>query len=343
MLRRLLVLVALAGCPAQRPAPSERPAPPPVVVAPDAAPAPSPPSLLAIRASSGAAELVLVAPDGETRVVHTFRRRAGIADVKDLAVDGSRYAVLVEADSVDGSATGAPANVMSLVLGSLDGGAIAIGPADRGCVMHRCFESQVALAGDALVTTQLRSKATDLARYPFAAAPRPTRLEPRGVERPAFSADLAQVAYQRGKAIYVAPLGSAAASPVLSQGDVAALALAGSHLAVRTRAGALSHVTIDSGATTSLARLSAEPHPALHIAGAEVITTDGTSVVAIALDGGASRTLATGALVDVSADGLWVLVADAGVLSIFPTAGGDAIARHEIAAPFGNVRARLAP
>jgi hypothetical protein len=65
-------------------------------------------------------------------------------------------------------------------------------------------------------------------------------------------------------------------------------------------------------------------------------------VIALPLDGGSARTLATGALIDVSADGLWVLVSDSGVLSIIPTSGGDPIARHEVAAPFGNVRARLA-
>jgi hypothetical protein len=342
MTRRLLLLVALAGCPAPRPAPAERPAPPPVALAPDAAPAPSPPSVVAVRASSGAAELVVISPDGDTRVLHVFRRRAGIADVKDLAVDGDHYAVLVEADTVDGASTGAPANVMSLVLGSLDSGAIAIGPADRGCVMHRCFESQLALSGDSLVTTQLRSKATDLARYPFAAAPRPTRLEPRAVEHPAFSPDLTQLAYQRGKSIYVAPLGSAASSPLATQPDAATLALSGSHLVVRTRSGSVDHIATDTGSSTSLARLSPDPHPIVHLTATDVLTTDGTSVVSLPLSGGSPRTLATGSLIDVSADGLWALVSDSGVLSIIPTSGGDPIARHELAAPFGNVRARLA-
>jgi len=348
-MRRIVVLAALAGCPAP-PAPPERP-PEPTAVAVDAGPAPtvSPvPAVLAARAATGALELVRVDTSGDVRVLHTFGRRAGMPDVADLAVDAAsgRYAVLVEADTVDGASTTSPQNVMSLVLGTLDGDTVAVGPGDTGCVMHHCFESAIVIApgGASIVTTLHRSRASDLARYAFGPAPHPTRLTAKGVEHPTVSADHTRFAYQRGSALYVITIGgSATPAPVVTRAtDVAALALTDAQLVYRTRAGAVEVVDLDTQAVRTVARLAADPRPVLRAVAGAIVTTDGATVVAVPLGGGSPRTIATGTLIDVSSDGAWALVDD-GALAIVATADGRAAARVEVPAAFGQVRARLAP
>jgi hypothetical protein len=346
-MRRIVVLAVLAGCPAPPAPPAERPAPP-AVVAIDAAPAPEVPAVLAVRSAGSALELVRVDASGEARVLHELGRTAGIPHVADLAVDpaSGRYAVLVEADTVDGAATATPRNVMSLVLGRLDGGVVAVGPGDTKCVMHRCFESAVAIApgGDTIITTLHRSSSSDLARYQFGPAPSPARLTAKGVEKPALSPDHARVAYLRGGAIYVAEVGSAAKPAPLVTGrtDVAALALGDDQLVYRTRAGAVVVVDVETQAARTAAQLAADTRPALRIGGDSIFTTDGGQVVAVPLAGGEPRDVAAGALVDVSADGAWLLVDD-GALAVVAAADGRAAARLDVPAAFGEVRARLAP
>jgi hypothetical protein len=346
---RIVVLGLLAGCPAPPAPPAQRPEPP-VVVAVDAAVEPVLPAVLAVRAGRGVLELVRVEASGEARVLHELRREMALPRVADLAVDpaSGRYAMLVEADTLDDTAITTPRTVMSLVLGTVDGEAVAVGPGDAGCVLHRCFESAVAIApgGDTLVTTLHRSGSSDLARYDFGPAPRPTRLTAKGVEKPTLSPDHARLAYLRGGAIYVVDVGGATTpAPVVTGAtDVAALALGDGRLVYRTRAGAVLVVELATRAVVTVARLTADPQPVLRLAAGEILTTDGDAVVAVALGGGEPRAIATGALIDVSADGVWALalVAD-DALSIVAVADGHAVARLEVPAAFGKVRARLAP
>jgi len=346
----LAVLAVLAGCPAAPPPPAEPPAPPPAAVAIDAAAEPAVPAVLAVRLGEGALELVRVDASGEARVLHTLRRKAGLPAVADLAVDpaSGRYAVLVEADTVDGASTSTPKNVMSLVLGDVDGETIAVGAADRSCVMHRCFESAVTIApgGASLVTTLHRSRASDLARYDLGPAPQPSRLTAKSVEKPVLSPDHARLAYQRGSALYVVDVdddGAATPTPVATGvADVAVLALGDGRLVYRTRAGAVAVVDVETQAVRTAARLAAEPRPVLRVVADEIVTSDGETVVAVPLGGGEPRAIATGALIDVSADGAWVLVDD-GALAIVATADGQAAARLDVPAALGQVRARLSP
>jgi hypothetical protein len=346
-MRRIVLLALLAGCPAPPAPPPERPAPPaphPI----DAAPEPAVPAVLAVRAGPRALEVVRFEASGEVRVLHELRRAAGLPQVADLAVDpvSGRYALLVEADTVDGAATATPRNVMSLVLGSVDGQTVAVGPGDPSCVMHRCFESAVAIApgGDRIVTTLHRSRASDLAGYAFGPAPRPTRLTGQGVEKPALSPDLTRLAYPRGSAIYLVDLGAATppAPVVTAVTDVTALALGDDHLAYRTRGGAVAIVDLATRAARTVAQLAAEPRPTLRVVADAILTSDGDRVVAVPHGGGAPRAIATGALIDASADGAWVLVHD-GALSVIASADGHTAARLEVPAAFGQVRARLAP
>lgn len=343
----LAVLAVLAGCPAP-PAPAPLPPAPPPVVEIDAAAPPVVPAVLAVRAAGSALELVRVDASGEARVLHELGRAAGLPQVADLVVDpaSGRYAALVEADTVDGAATHAPRNVMTLVLGNLDGETVAVGPGDTGCVMHRCFESALAIApgGDTIVTTLHRSGSSDLARYDFGPAPRPSRLTAKGVEKPTLSPDHARFAYLRRGAIYVVDVGSATtpAPVVTGRTDVAALGLGEGQLVARTRAGAIEVVDLEAQSARTVAQLAADPRPVLRVVADEIITTDGERIVAVPLAGGEPRAIATGALIDVSASGAWVLVDD-GALSIVAAADGRIAASLEVPAAFGQVRARLAP
>lgn len=348
-MRLLPVLVVLAGCPAPAPPPVERPPPPPPVVVIDAAPEPEPPAVLAVRsAGGGVLELVRVDVTGDARVIVALERASALPRVADLALDPAtgRYAMLVEADTVGGVKTRTPKNVMTLVLGALDGEPVAVGPGDKKCVMHKCFESAVAIppGGDAVVTTLLRSGASDLARYEFGASPSPARLTAKGVVRPAVSPDHARYAYGKAGAIHVAGLDGAGKPTAVVTGkpDLAALALGDTHLVYRTGNGAVVVVDVETADARTVAELAADPRPALRIAGGEVFTTDVGSVFAIPIDGSAPRLVATGALIDVSADGAWVLVDD-DALVIVRASDGEVAARLDVPAAFGEVRARLAP
>ena len=349
-MRWLVALALLAGCPAPvAPVTEPGPPPPPPPAPIDAAPAPAIPSVLAARAAGGGGlELVHVTAGGEVRVLHALARARGAPGVADLAVDGAtgRYGLLVEADTVDGVPTATPRDVMSLVLGTVAGDTVAIGPGDRTCVMHRCFESAIAIApgGDAVVTTLRRSSASDLARYAFGPAPRPTRLTSAGAERPVLSPDHARLAYVRAHAIHVVDVGVTTAGAPIATGvrDVAALALGADVVAHRTRDGRLEVRDVATGGVLASATLAADGHPVLRAAGGNVVTTDGARVVVVPVAGGATRTLAGGALIDVSADGAWALVDD-GALAIVAVASGEIVARLDVPAAFGQVRARLAP
>ena len=182
------------------------------------------------RAAGSRLEVVHVDAGGEVRVLHTLARARGAPSLADLAVDrdSGRFGLLVEADTVDGVATGTPRDVMTLVLGTVAGESVAIGPGDRTCVMHRCFEAAIAIApgGDAVVTTLRRSSASDLARYTFGPSPAPTKLTSAAAERPVMSPDHARFAYVRRQALHVVEVGAETAGEPIATGvrDVAAVA-----------------------------------------------------------------------------------------------------------------------
>ncbi len=351
-MRWLAVLSFLAGCPAPVATTTEPPRPPPPPPPPpaelDAAPAPAVPSVLAARAAGSRLEVVHVDAGGEVRVLHTLARARGAPSLADLAVDrdSGRFGLLVEADTVDGVATGTPRDVMTLVLGTVAGESVAIGPGDRTCVMHRCFEAAIAIepGGEAVVTTLRRSSASDLARYPFGPSPTPTKLTSAAAERPVMSPDHARFAYVRRQALHVVEVGAETAGEPIATGvrDVAAVALGEGVVAFRTRDGRLEARDTATGAVLASATLAADGQPVLRTAGGNVITTDGARVVVVPVAGGVARPLADGALIDVSADGAWALVDD-GALAIVAVASGEVVARLDVPAAFGQVRARLAP
>lgn len=337
-MRRFAVLAVLAGCPAPVATPTERPAPPPVLAI-DATPAPTVPAVLAVRSASGALELIRADAGGDVRVLHRLERDAGLARVADLAVDAAtgRYAMLVEADTIDGDDTATPEDVMTLVLGTVTGDDVAIGAGDPKCVMHKCFESAVAIApgGEAVVTTLLRSGSSELARYAFDATLASTRVTTSGVERPALAPDHTRFAYVRGGAIHVGD--TAVATGVK---DVVALALGDALVAYRTGGGRVTVIAVETRDVRATIQLAADPRPALRVVGGTLFTTDAGAT--IAWDAGGRRELGAGALIDVSADGAWALLDD-DALVIVSTADGEVAARLDVPAAFGEVRARLAP